>query len=124
MGLSIAPYNDDVTAPDVSWSYSGFGQFRSALAAAEDFELSKMVGFGGDRRWDTVAASLLPLLNRADDEYGYLSVAECTQMLPRLAEIVANWHTNSPDADQLQQGTDLIRVLRICIDQNVPAMFC
>lgn len=29
MGLMLSPGDDDVTSPDVSWSYTGFNMFRS-----------------------------------------------------------------------------------------------
>ncbi|GAA4638839.1 hypothetical protein GCM10023196_098140 [Actinoallomurus vinaceus] len=126
MGLVIFPGNGDVATPDAQWSYSGFHRFRKHLAAAEGFDLGTLVGFGGDRSWDSVQTSLLPLLNRPDDGGDELPVAECAQMLPRLVEIVSQWRAqvSGPDQDDIQHGVDLIRVLRICIDQNVPACFC
>ncbi|GGM06594.1 hypothetical protein GCM10010129_58050 [Streptomyces fumigatiscleroticus] len=40
MGLMIAPGDDDVTSPDVSWSYTGFHMFRDWLARTEGFTLN------------------------------------------------------------------------------------
>jgi hypothetical protein len=125
VGLVLFPGNGDVTSPDAQWSYSGFAAFRRGLAGAEGFDLDEMIGFGGDRSWDDVETSLRPLLNRPDDGGGTLTVAECTQMFPRLVEIVAYWRA-APAGLHLApvgEGQALVEVLRVCVGQDVPVMF-
>ncbi|MEU2070187.1 hypothetical protein [Streptomyces anulatus] len=68
MGLMLSPGDDNVTSPDVSWSYTGFDMFREWLARAEGFTLAEMNGFGGDRTWNSVSTALAPLLDHPDDE--------------------------------------------------------
>lgn len=57
MGIMLFPGDGDVTSPDVSWSYTGFGVFREWLAQAEGFSLPEMCGFGGDRPWSSVSSA-------------------------------------------------------------------
>ncbi|MFF4771756.1 hypothetical protein [Microtetraspora fusca] len=123
MGVILAPDNGDATSPDVSWSWTWFGHFRRALAVAEGIDLDSMVGFGGDRSWDTVETSLSPLLSHPGDEWE-LTAAECAQLLPRLSEVISRWHA-APSEDlqaYAERGQDLIEVVRVCIHQDVPLM--
>jgi hypothetical protein len=78
MGLSIN---------GVSWSYSGFGMWRSEIARHEGFELKEMDGFGGDRPWDEISSVLKPLLSHSDCD-GVLTAQECAAMYQRLREVV------------------------------------
>ncbi|WP_342787014.1 hypothetical protein [Streptomyces cyaneus] len=57
MGLVLFLGDDDVTSPDVSWSYSGFHMFREWLARSEGFDHTEMYGFGGDRPWSRKQSS-------------------------------------------------------------------
>ncbi|MFE9728657.1 hypothetical protein ACFYQ5_35075 [Streptomyces sp. NPDC005794] len=45
MGLVLFPGDDDLTSPDISWSYTGLNMFRQWLASVEGFTLSEMNGF-------------------------------------------------------------------------------
>lgn len=87
------------------WSYSGFGEFRRRLAAAEGIDLGRMAGFGlpADEAtpWDAVSTPLRPLLDHSDCD-GDLSPEECAQVAPRLAEICESW----PEAGDLVQDYD------------------
>lgn len=121
----LFPGDDDVTSPDVSWSYTGFSVFRKWLARAEGFELAEMDGFGGDRDWSTVSTSLEPLLNHPDDD-GDLAPAQCAAMLPRLQSIL---DSGLPDADdpvlrrRIEDVSQLVTVLRACVEKNVQLLF-
>ncbi|MEU6429895.1 hypothetical protein ABZ860_28740 [Microbispora sp. NPDC046973] len=125
MGVILAPADDDVTSPDVSWSCTWFGHFRRALAAAEGFDLDSMAGFGGDAPWNTVETTLAPLLNHPDDS-GDLTAAECAQVIPRLTEIISSWRDEPSEHWQAyaERGHDLIEVLQVCVRQGVSLMFC
>ncbi|GGZ40318.1 hypothetical protein GCM10010344_01020 [Streptomyces bluensis] len=81
MGLVLFPADGDITSPDVSWSYTGFGVFRRWLAQAEGFDLSEMCGFGGQRPWNGVSTMLAPLLNHPDDDGPDLTPAQCALCL-------------------------------------------
>ena len=67
-GLVLCPGDGDVTDPDVSWSYTGFGVLRRWLAQTEGFDLVEMCGFGGQRPWSDVSTTLKPLLDHPDDD--------------------------------------------------------
>ncbi|MET8684528.1 hypothetical protein ABZV77_09960 [Streptomyces sp. NPDC004732] len=126
MGLMLFPGDDDVTSPDVSWSYTGFGTFREWLARTEGFELAEMDGFGGDRQWSSVATALEPLLNHPDDDGPDLTPAQCAAMLPRLKAILD--HRLPVDSDpvlrrRIEDIGELVTVLRSCVDKNVELIF-
>ncbi|MFC8127020.1 hypothetical protein [Streptomyces sp. NPDC057302] len=126
MGLMLFPGDDDVTSPDISWSYTGFSMFRNWLAQAEGVTLSEMQGFDGDRPWHSVSTTLAPLLSHPDDDGPDLTPAQCAAMLPRLGVILDQ---RRPDADDpvLQRRTDdlrqLIIILRLCVDKDVELIF-
>ncbi len=77
----------DFSHTDAHWAYSGFGRFRDALAKHEGFNLDDMVGFGGDRAWDTVTTALKPLLDHSDCD-GEISPEDCATVAPRLREVI------------------------------------
>ncbi|MEW2574428.1 hypothetical protein [Streptomyces sp. NPDC047070] len=124
MGLILFPGDGDNSSPDVSWSYSGFAEFRGQLARAEGFTLSEMRGFGGERSWSEVSTSLKPLLDRPDDGGGELSPAECAALLPRLEAIVGQW-SNEAAAPQvhIDAAQQLAVVLRLCVAKDVELLF-
>ncbi|MFF8905825.1 hypothetical protein [Streptomyces olivaceoviridis] len=126
MGLMLFPGDDDVTSPDVSWSYTGFGMFRAWLAQTEGFVLAEMDGFGGDRQWSSVSTTLEPLLNRRDDDGPDLAPAQCAAMLARLEAILD--HRLPGDSDpvlrrRIEDVSQLVTVLRSCVDKNVELIF-
>ncbi|MFE1770991.1 hypothetical protein [Streptomyces sp. NPDC059008] len=126
MGLMLFPGDDDVASPDVSWSYTGFGTFRKWLAQTEGFALAEMDGFGGDRQWSSVSTRLEPLLNHPDDDGPDLTPAQCAAMLPRLEAI--RDHRLPDDSDpvlrrRIEDVSQLVTVLRFCVDKNVELIF-
>ncbi|MGQ4362212.1 hypothetical protein [Streptomyces sp. SAS_272] len=126
MGLMLFPGDDDVASPDVSWSYTGFGMFREWLAQAEGFVLAEMDGFGGDRPWSSISTTLEPLLNHPDDAGPDLTTAHCAAMLPRLEAICD--HRLPDDSDpvlrrRIEDVSQLVTVLRCCVDKNVELIF-
>lgn len=130
MGLVLFPDDDDVTSPDVSWSYSGFAMFREWLARAEGFDLSEMRGFGGDRAWSGVDSTLAPLLDHPDDDGPDLTPSQCAAMLPRLEEIIDRApHDGDADHDDpvLRRRVDdtrqLVAAIRVCLDKDVGLVF-
>ncbi|MFD5950351.1 hypothetical protein ACFWAZ_27365 [Streptomyces collinus] len=126
MGLMLCPGDDDVTGPDVSWSYYGFSLFRKWLSQTEGFALAEMAGFGGNRPWSSLTTTLAPLLDHRDDE-GDLAPAHCAAMLPRLEAIVAE-RSHAADDPVLRRRIDdtrrLIDVIKYCVDKDVPLVFC
>ena len=88
----------DFTHGDAHWAYGGFHRFRERLAEHEGFDLNAMVGFKsqGGRPWDEVTTDLKPLLNHSDCD-GVLTPAECAQVAPRLAKVIAAWDADEYD---------------------------
>ncbi|MFF8691989.1 hypothetical protein ACF08W_07260 [Streptomyces sp. NPDC015144] len=125
MGLMLFPDDYDVASPDVSWSYTGFGMFRKWLAQTEGLVLAEMNGFGGDRQWSSVSTTLEPLLNHPDDDGPDFTPAQCASLLPRLEEIRDH---RLPDDDLvlrrcIEDVSQLVTVLRFCVDKNVGLIF-
>ncbi|MET9854937.1 hypothetical protein ABZY57_18570 [Streptomyces sp. NPDC006450] len=126
MGLMLFPGDDDVSSPDVSWSYSGFAAFRSWLAQADGFTLADMHGFGGDRPWSNVSTTLAPLLDHPDDSGPDLTPAQCAAMLPRLEAITAQWPHGDSDpvlGRRIDDVRELIAVMKFCLDKDVELIF-
>ncbi|MFD4600825.1 hypothetical protein ACFWPQ_22705 [Streptomyces sp. NPDC058464] len=126
MGLVLFPGDGDVSSPDVSWSYTGFGVFRGWLACVEGFALDSMQGFGGLREWSDVSTVLSPPLDHPDDGGPDLTAAECAVMLPRLRGIADG--SGRDGADPLQQRhiddiRQLVVVLQFCVENDVELIF-
>ncbi|MGY5052420.1 hypothetical protein ACWDE0_43880 [Streptomyces sp. 900105755] len=126
MGLVLFPEDDDISSPDVSWSYSGFGMFRRWLAQAEGFALDEMHGFGGQRPWDDVSTTLAPVLNHPDDGGPDLTPVQCARILPRVQQIADQ--SKSEDTNPLLQrhlddARRLVVVLQLCIEKDVNLVF-
>ncbi|MFH8485280.1 hypothetical protein [Streptomyces longisporoflavus] len=126
MGLMLFPGDDDVTSPDVSWSYTGFSLFRQWLARVEGFALAEMDGCGGDRSWSSVSTTLAPLLDHPDDDGPDLTPAQCAAVLPRLEAILGQGKLNGSDP-VLQRRMDdlsqLVTVIRVCLAKEVELIF-
>lgn len=126
MGIVLFPGDDDVSSPDISWSYSGFAEFRRWLAKLEGFALVEMHGFGGDRSWSGVSTALKPLLDHPDDDGPSLAPAQCAAMLPRLQTIVDQWQHDDSDPVSQRHVDDirqLVAVMRLCLDKDVGLVF-
>ncbi|MFE4816574.1 hypothetical protein ACFRFU_09100 [Streptomyces sp. NPDC056704] len=67
MGLVLFPGDDDISSPDLLWSYTGFGLFWRWLAQAEGFAPDETHGFGGQRPWNHVSTTLASLLIHPDE---------------------------------------------------------
>ncbi|MGW2471573.1 hypothetical protein [Streptomyces sp. NPDC001665] len=125
MGLVLFPQDGDVETPDISWSYGAFADFRRSLAQAEGFDLSGMWGFGGGRSWTEVSTVLEPLLDHPDDGGEDLSPGVCASMVGRLETIADQWargdgQRSARDVEDVRQ---LVLVLRLCIEKDVPLVF-
>lgn len=126
MGLMLFPGDDDVTSPDISWSYTGFNMFREWLAKAEGFALSEMQGFDGDRPWSSVTTTLAPLLNHPDDDGPDLTPAQCADMLPRLEAIIDERRHDAGDPvldRRIDDTRQLIAVMKFCLTKDVAIIF-
>ncbi|MBT2477608.1 hypothetical protein [Streptomyces sp. ISL-94] len=77
----------DFSHGEAQWSYSGFAQFRTAIATREGIDLNQMYGYGGERSWDTITSPLRPLLDHSDCD-GNLSPADCTAIASHLHTVV------------------------------------
>ncbi|MFE4959484.1 hypothetical protein ACFRCW_37235 [Streptomyces sp. NPDC056653] len=127
MGLMLSPGDDDVTSPDVCWSYTGFNMFREWLAQVEGFTLAEMNGFGGERTWSSVSTTLAPLLDHPDDD-GSLAPAQCAAMLPRLEAIIDQRQRQHEDSDpvlrrRIDDARQLVTVMKYCLDKDVELIF-
>ncbi|MGW5132627.1 hypothetical protein [Streptomyces sp. NPDC004135] len=126
MGLVLFPDDGDNGSPDVSWSYSGFAAFRRRLAEAEGFALSEMQGFGGERPWSEVSTALEPLLDHPDAGGDDFLPGECASVLVRLEAIADQWARERGDQllrQHIEDARQLARVLRLCIEKDVPLAF-
>ncbi|MBA5221882.1 hypothetical protein ACH4KC_08335 [Streptomyces griseoaurantiacus] len=126
MGLTLFPGDGDVTSPDVSWSYTGFGMFREWPARAEGFALDEMDGFGGDRRWHSVSTTSAPLLHHPDDDGPDLAPTQCAGMLPRLEALLNDDLTDDNDPAHrrhIEDVSQLVTVLRFCVNEDVELIF-
>ncbi|MER6016831.1 hypothetical protein [Streptomyces anulatus] len=125
MGLMLSPGDDDMTSPDVSWSYTGFNMFREWLARAEGFTLAEMNGFGGDRAWSSVSTTLAPLLDHPDDD-GSLTLAQCAAILPRLEAITDLQHEGGDPVHErrVDDVRQLVTVVKYCLAKEVELIFC
>ncbi|MET7408406.1 hypothetical protein [Streptomyces parvulus] len=114
-----------MTSPDVSWSYIGFNMFREWLAQAEGFVLAEMNGFGGGRTWSSVSTTLAPLLDHPDDN-GFLTLAQCAAMLPRLEAIIEQQHEDGHPfyERRVSDVRQLVTVMRYCLEKEVDLIFC
>jgi hypothetical protein len=126
MGLMLFPGDDDAASPDVSWSYTGFSTFRKWLAQTEGFTFAEMDGFGGDRQWSSLSTTLVPLLNHPEDDGPDLTPAQCAAMLPRLTAILDQRQPDDGDPvhrRRIEDVSQLVTVLRICVDKDVELIF-
>lgn len=126
MGLMLFSGGDDVTSPDISWSYTGFDMFRKWLAQADGCTLSEMYGFGGDRPWSSISTTLTPLLDHPDDEGPDLTPARCAAMLPRLEAIIDQQQHDDSDRAlrrRIEDTRQLVTVMKFCLDKDVELIF-
>ncbi|MFH9333511.1 hypothetical protein ACH4KU_31660 [Streptomyces althioticus] len=126
MGLVLFPGDDDTRSPDVSWSYTGFGEFRRWLAQVEGFTLDEMHGFGGQRPWNDVSTTLAPLLDHPDDDGPDLTPAQCAAIRPRLQEIADQREGGSTDPllhRHMDDARQLVVVLQCCVEKDVDLLF-
>ncbi|MGV9348784.1 hypothetical protein ACWDSD_29005 [Streptomyces spiralis] len=85
-----------------------------------------MDGFGGDRQWCSVSTTLAPLLNHPDDDGPDLAPAQCAAMLPRLTAILGRRQPDDSDPvlrRRIEDVSQLITVLRFCVDKDVELIF-
>ncbi|MFD9869439.1 hypothetical protein ACFXI8_32355 [Streptomyces niveus] len=126
MGIVLFPGDDDVTSPDISWSYTGFNMFRKWLAQAEGFGLSEMRRFGGDRAWNSVSTTLAPILDHPDDDGPDLTPAQCATIQPRLEAIIDQREHDGSDPivqRRLEDTRQLVEVMKFCLDKDVELVF-
>ena len=121
MGVSIYPGR-------ASWSYSGFANFRRALAGEEGINLAEMTGFGGTREWETSSGQhitpLAPLLNHSDCD-GYLHGYECEEVIPRLETILSKWARDADPETQynVQHGLALLAGMKHSVEHGCAVVF-
>lgn len=89
MGLDIGVYTyyDSFRAG----SYIGFNEFRELLANEEGFSLSEMIGFGGEKDWESVDTPIRILLDHSDCD-GFIWGGEVDEkLIDRLEKIYEEW---------------------------------
>jgi hypothetical protein len=110
----------DFAQSDAHWSYGGFHQFRIKLAKEIGIDLESMQGFGGDIPWINVNDPIEPFLNHSDCD-GQLTDNECTDVGPRLIDLVKHW----PEDDyNRQQALMLAEDMIDCAKRNHSLDFC
>lgn len=127
MGLCLFPEDGNTNGPEACYSYHEFSSFRRHLASAEGLSLDAMQGFGGDSSWDDFTTVLEPLLNHPDDHGRSISFEECSLILPRLEDLLSDL-TLAPDTDSevrnlIRQLSNLVAVLRVCVQNHVELGF-
>lgn len=116
------------------WSYGGFNDFRTRLAASEGFDLDEMQGFGkgeyftddrvhGTRPWDEIDTPLKPLLNHSDCD-GHLTPEECAQVAPRLREVVNGWPDTIEHHYHRLSALNLAACMEACAAAGENLEFC
>lgn len=130
MGLDFRAGREDGRLPDdpwPQWSYIGFGQFRTRLAAHIGIDLNQMHGFGGDGDWATVASPLRHLLDHADNE-GELTPQQAVELAPALQQALfdmartAEWGDHAWEYDR-KAGMALVELCARCASENIPVLF-
>jgi hypothetical protein len=112
----------DFNRSEAHWSYGGFHNFRTRLAACIGINLDTMRGFeplgataANTGRWEDYHDDILPLLYHSDCE-GDLTPAECKVIAPRLRELVKDWPEGDYDKRQallLADGMDICSKKRV-----------
>ncbi|MFE5082001.1 hypothetical protein [Streptomyces mirabilis] len=121
MGLVLFPGDDDISSPDLLWSYTGFGLFWRWLAQAEGFAPDETHGFGGQRPWNHVSTTLASLLIHPDDDGPDLTPIYCAAILPRLLEIADQSQEGSADPclqRHIDDARQLVVVPQLCIEKT------
>lgn len=130
MGLDLRAGRESGRLPDdpwPQWSYAGFNQFRSRLAAHIGIDLDQMRGFGGDGDWITVTSPLRHLLDHADNE-GELTPRQAAELAPALQQALfdlartADLGDLSWDYDR-RAGMELVELCARCASENIPVVF-
>jgi hypothetical protein len=104
---------------DAHWSYGLFHEFRELLASEIGMNLNQMEGFGGTIPFTDFDDPIIPFLEHSDCD-GSLSVEECQQVAPRLAELTAHW----PEVNFKREIRSLIDGMERAVQENQPLCFC
>ena len=104
-----------------SWSYGGFHDFRTRLAAHIGINNYDAMEGTTIRHWHTLTDSpLVPLLAHSDCD-GLLTTLQCAQVAaPLLSAVMELWGSSSYD---WHQGTELVRCMLDCVAENTPLEF-
>lgn len=104
------------------WSYSGFNIFRLELAKLIGMNLMEMKGFSRNSestQWDAVPYDpIFPLLNHSDCD-GELTPEECSEVYPRLRELLATY----PYEYDRAQGWMLADMMEHCAKEGLTLEF-
>ncbi|TGB00386.1 hypothetical protein E4665_01535 [Sporolactobacillus shoreae] len=104
---------------DAHWSYGLFHDFREKLAREIGMDLNRMEGFGGNTRFSDFDDAIIPLLNHSDCE-GEMTAKECSQVAPRLRELVADWS----EEDYVEEALSLAGGMELAARNDQPLIFC
>ena len=104
------------------WSYSGFNIFRLELAKLIGMDLMEMKGFSYRPEaipWESVPYDpIFPLLNHSDCD-GELTPEECSEVYPRLRELLATY----PYEYDRGQGGMLADMMEHCAKEGLTLEF-
>ena len=111
----------DFSNADASWSYSGFGRFRTKLAEEIGVDLHAMSGYTENGlSWDKVDDPIKLLLDHSDCD-GILEPHECEAVAPRLIELIKDWDDDDYDKDQ---AMSLAEGMQDCAKSGEQLIFC
>lgn len=116
MGIDFIP-------GDVHWSYRGFHEFRTRLAAEIGVNIMDMEGFTDYPNiavsWNTIHDDIVPLLDHSDCE-GELEPDVCAKVTPRLRELIVPWSNDDYDK---AHAIKLANAMEKCARKGRPLLF-
>lgn len=109
------------------WSYLGFHEFRTRLAALAGVVLGEMQGFGGDRSWKGVGVGGIGELIRHADNSGNLTPGSCGRIAPNLQilidQLVPDEEGDPGVSYDIQMGRILVKMMEYCAANDKPLEF-
>jgi hypothetical protein len=122
MGLDISCECGDINFR--AGSYSGFHEWRVALAKISGTTLGKMRGFNGDIEW-TKTEPFCELLNHSDCD-GELTSQECSNLLVDFnywAQTINTYWANPEQRYDKERFDDWHEAIKHCIYKNEKLVF-
>ena len=123
MGLNFRIGN---RSSEAEWSYSGFNEFRRKIASLIKIDLDEMIGFGGNKDWNTrniiINDDIILFLIHSDCD-GDLSTDQCKKIYPRLLELINMLPDTFMDNYDKKMGKILAEDMKYCAENNKKLIF-